>query len=74
LKRSKPFDAVEMMRTIRDQMGREIAGMTPAQEIEYIRQRACLLEKEGKGHAHPRRTARRVQTEPVVVSDKPRQP
>jgi hypothetical protein len=58
LKRNKAFDAVEMMRTIREQMGREIAGMTPPQEIAYIRKKACLLQEETGRVAHVRRTSR----------------
>jgi hypothetical protein len=51
MRKRKSFDAVKMMRRIRDQISREIKGMTPEQEIAYFQCRA-----EG-GSAHGRRTA-----------------
>lgn len=35
----KPFDAVRMMRLIRDEIGKQIRGMTYEQEQRYIRKR-----------------------------------
>jgi hypothetical protein len=40
MKKRKSFDAVKMMRRIRDQISREIRGMTPEQEIAYFQRRA----------------------------------
>ena len=36
---NKPFDAVQMMRSIRDKLGKQISGMTFEEEQTYIRQR-----------------------------------
>ena len=35
--KTKSFDAVKMMRMIRDRMSEEMKGMTPSQQIDYIR-------------------------------------
>ena len=40
MKKTKSFDAVRVMRAIRDRMSREMRGMTPAEQIEYIRRAA----------------------------------
>ena len=37
----KQFDAVQMMRLIRDRMSEEIRDMTFEEEQAYIRQRLC---------------------------------
>ena len=44
----KPFDAVRMMRLIRDEISKQIKGMTFEQEQRYIRKR---LYEESAGHA-----------------------
>ncbi|MBN2464910.1 hypothetical protein JXD38_04725 [candidate division WOR-3 bacterium] len=46
-------------------MSKEMSGMTPQEQIAYIRRKAVALA--GK-HEHA------TSPEPVVVSDKPRQP
>jgi hypothetical protein len=45
MKKTKSFDAVRVMRAIRDRMSREMRGMTPAEQIEYIRKAAGPREK-----------------------------
>ena len=55
----KAFDAVEMMRTIRDRMSEEMKGMTSEQRIGYIRRQAGRAEPEGRGACHPRGTRAR---------------
>ena len=35
---NKPFDAVQMMRSIRDKLSEQISGMTFEEEQTYIRQ------------------------------------
>jgi hypothetical protein len=40
MKKDKIFDAVKMMREIRDQMSEEIKGMTPKEQIEYIEKKS----------------------------------
>ena len=47
MKKDKIFDAVKMMRDIRDRMSEEMKGMTPKQQIEYI-ERKSGLRREGK--------------------------
>ena len=55
-KKPKPFDAVAMMRAIRDRLSQEVAGMSVAEQQAYIRQRL-------KGKRAPVPRARRpVQT------------
>jgi len=73
LKRGKAFDAVKMMRTIRDQTGREIAGMTPPQEIAYIRKKASLLQSKMGSVAHSRRTGRKTSSARRSATRVPRQ-
>jgi hypothetical protein len=41
MKKTKTFNAVKSMRRIREQISREIAGMTPKQEIEFFRRKAA---------------------------------
>jgi len=47
--KEKKFDAVKMMRDIRDQMSREISNMTFAEEKAYLKKLA-----DQKAQAHPR--------------------
>lgn len=42
----KTFDAVKVMRGIRDRMSEEMRGMTPKEQIEYIEKKSGL---RGKG-------------------------
>ena len=44
-KNEKDFDAVQLMRSLRDQLGQETAGMSYKEEKEYIRNR---IKKTGK--------------------------
>jgi len=39
----KTFDAVAFMRKRRDEISKEIEGMTPEQEIEYFKKNAVKL-------------------------------
>ena len=39
VKPKKTFDAVEFMRKRRDEISKEIEGMTPQQEIEYFKKK-----------------------------------
>jgi hypothetical protein len=41
----KKFDAVAFMRKRRDEIAREIAGMSPEKEIEYFQKKSKLLKK-----------------------------
>lgn len=43
----KTFDAVAFMRKRREEISKEIEGMTPQQEIEYFKKNAVKL-KSGK--------------------------
>ena len=47
-KNEKDFDAVQLMRSLRDQLGQETAGMSFNEEKEYIRNR---IKKTGKQSA-----------------------
>lgn len=38
---SKSFDAVKMMRELRDQLSRELQNMTPEEQTRYIREKAA---------------------------------
>jgi hypothetical protein len=42
----KKFDAVKLMRTLREKINKEIANMTPDQIIEYFRKGNEQFEKE----------------------------
>jgi hypothetical protein len=42
----KEFDAVKLMRKLRDKINKEIAGMTSEQIIEYFRKGSEQFEKE----------------------------
>jgi hypothetical protein len=48
LKTKKTFDAVAFMRKRRDEISKEIEGMTPKQEIEYFKKKAAELRKRKK--------------------------
>ena len=41
--KKKTFDAVAFMRKRRDEISKEIEGMTPQQEIEYFKKNAAKL-------------------------------
>jgi hypothetical protein len=40
MKKNGAFDAVEMMRQIRDRMSEEMKRLTPTQQIEYIERKS----------------------------------
>jgi hypothetical protein len=42
----KTFDAVAFMRKRRDEISKEIEGMTPQQEIEYFKKNAIKLKNK----------------------------
>ncbi len=44
IKVKKSFDAVAFMRKRRDQISKEIEGMTPQEEIEYFKRNAAKLK------------------------------
>ena len=44
--KKKKFDAVKMMRDIRDQMDEDIKGMTYAEEKEYFKSGSNKLKKQ----------------------------
>lgn len=44
----KSFDAVAFMRKRRDEIDKEIEGMTPKEEIEYFKKKAAELRKRKK--------------------------
>lgn len=48
MKKDKGFNAVKMMRKIRDQMSKEIKGMTPKEQIEYIEKRSGLQREKNR--------------------------
>jgi len=52
MKKDKRFDAVKMMRRIRDQMSKEIKGMTPKEQIEYVGKKSGLRSGQ-KNRAMP---------------------
>ena len=45
-KQDKTFDAVEFMRKKRDEISRQIEGLTPEQEIEFFKKGAQKLKKK----------------------------
>ena len=49
MKRTKSFDAVKSMRRIRNRLGREIEGMTWAEEVEYFRRKTAESVAGRKG-------------------------
>lgn len=46
---NKPFDAVQMMRSIRDKLNEQISGMTFEEEQAYIR--PCLSDEPVDGNS-----------------------
>jgi len=48
MKKDKAFDAVKIMRDIRDRMSEEMKGMTPRQQIEYIERKSGIKENGKK--------------------------
>jgi hypothetical protein len=46
MKKAKSFDAVKLMRKIRDQMSEELKGMEPKEQIEYIEKKSGLRREE----------------------------
>ncbi len=44
-KTKKTFDAVDFMRKRREEISKEIEGMTPKQEIEYFKKKAVEFNK-----------------------------
>jgi len=43
MKKRERFDAVGFMRAARDLMSKEISGMTPQQQISYIRRKSASI-------------------------------
>ena len=43
MKKRERFDAVGFMRAARDRMSKEISGMTPQQQISYIRRKSASI-------------------------------
>jgi len=48
MKRTKSFDAVGFMRSVRDRMSQEMIGMTSRQQIEYIEKQSGLKRRKSK--------------------------
>lgn len=48
IKTKKKFDAVEFMRRRREEISKEIEGMTPKEEIEYFKKHAAEFSKKNK--------------------------
>ncbi len=46
IKAKKTFDAVAFMRKRREEISKEIEGMTPKQEIEYFKKKAAEFRKK----------------------------
>lgn len=40
--RTKTFDAVKLMRQLRDKLSQEMEGMTPEERMRYIREKAAF--------------------------------
>lgn len=47
-KKDKTFDAVAFMRKRREEISREIEGMTPKEEIEYFKKKAKEVNRPDK--------------------------
>jgi hypothetical protein len=47
-KAKKTFDAVEFMRQRREEISKDIEGMTPKEEIEYFKKKAAEFNKRDK--------------------------
>jgi hypothetical protein len=52
MKKARNYDAVAIMRTIRDRMSTEMKGMTPRQRIEYIRRKSGVTRRRVRSPAH----------------------
>jgi len=48
--KDKKFDAVKLMRALREKINKEIANMTPEQIIEYFHKGSEQFEKEVASH------------------------
>lgn len=42
----KDFDAVELMRSLRDEIDREVASLSPSQRVRYVRERAERVRQD----------------------------
>mgnify|MGYP001572662831 CR=1 FL=1 len=58
--KTKTFDAVKLMRELRDQLSQEMDGMTPAQRVRCIRDKAgstalgkTIAQHESKAGQNP---------------------
>ena len=51
MKTKQTFNAVQLMRIIRDRMSEEMRGMTAQQQIEYIAEQSGLAAHKEKGRA-----------------------
>lgn len=49
MKKDKPFDAVKLMREIRDQMSEEMEGMTCEEQLEYVAKESRIGERRSSG-------------------------
>lgn len=49
MKKDKPFDAVKLMREIRDQMSEEMKGMTCEEQLEYVAKTSQVEERWSSG-------------------------
>jgi hypothetical protein len=67
-KRTKSFDAVGFMRTVRDCMSQEMKGMTSRQQIEYIEKQSGLKRPAKGVEARPGRRARSSRPRRSVVA------
>jgi hypothetical protein len=47
-KTKKTFDAVEFMRQRREEISKDIEGMTPKEEIDYFKRKAAEFNKRDK--------------------------
>ncbi|MFQ5474025.1 MAG: hypothetical protein ACE5FA_14235 [Dehalococcoidia bacterium] len=48
---TKTFDAVKLMRELRDKLSEDMARMAPEDRIRFIQQRAAAMGLEGNGQA-----------------------
>lgn len=51
-KKEKNFDAVAFMRKRREEISKEIGGMTPEEEIEYFKKKAKKFRNKETGTQH----------------------
>jgi hypothetical protein len=49
--REKQFDAVQLMRNLREKLSREVEGMSYEEEKEYIRKRVQLKSASSRGNS-----------------------